>query len=94
MRLTVFSFDLRKLHISEIVECAFETIISPANCSSTPFHDCLYSSRWTLVEPEEVENRRRVYNAIPISAIDRSTLGTLVNEISQRLAADRAIGTD
>jgi GTP-binding protein HflX len=43
-----------------------------------------------LVEPEELENRRRVYNAIPVSAIDRSTLGTLVNEISQRLAADAA----
>src|SRR5262247_252036 len=43
-----------------------------------------------LVEPEELENRQRVYNAIPVSAIDRSTLGTLVNEISQRLVADNA----
>jgi len=41
-----------------------------------------------LVEPEELENRQCVYNAIPVSAIDRSTLGTLVNEISQRLIAD------
>src|SRR5262249_1478441 len=41
-----------------------------------------------LVEPEELENRRRVYNAIPISAIDRSTLGTLADEISQRLVPD------
>jgi GTP-binding protein HflX len=45
-----------------------------------------------LVEPEELENRRHVYNAIPISAIDRSTLGTLVNEISQRLNVNTAIG--
>ncbi|MBO0857896.1 MAG: GTPase HflX [Chloracidobacterium sp.] len=41
-----------------------------------------------LVDPEELENRRRVYNAIPVSAIDRSTLGRLVNEISQRLIND------
>ncbi|MBO0727153.1 MAG: GTPase HflX [Blastocatellia bacterium] len=44
-----------------------------------------------LVDPEELENRQRVYNAIPVSAIDRSTLGTLVNEISQRLVADTTI---
>jgi GTPase len=44
-----------------------------------------------LVEPEELENRQCVYNAIPVSAIDRSTLGTLVNEISQRLTADTAM---
>jgi hypothetical protein len=37
-----------------------------------------------------LENRNRLYTAIPISAIDRSTLGTLVNEISQRLVADTA----
>jgi GTP-binding protein HflX len=43
-----------------------------------------------LVGPEELENRRRVYNAIPVSAIDRSTLGALVNEISQRLVANTA----
>jgi len=50
----------------------------------------LVFNKMELVEPEELENRRRVYNAIPISAIDRSTLGTLVNEISQRLADDKA----
>jgi GTP-binding protein HflX len=48
----------------------------------------LVFNKMDLVGPEELENRRRVYNAIPISAIDRSTLGTLVNEISQRLVAD------
>jgi hypothetical protein len=37
-----------------------------------------------------VENRRRVYSAIPISAIDRSTFGTLAHEISQRLTDDAA----
>jgi GTP-binding protein HflX len=45
-----------------------------------------------LVDPEELENRRLVYNAIPISAIDRSTLGSLVNEISQRLNVNTPIG--
>jgi GTP-binding protein HflX len=50
----------------------------------------LVFNKTDLVDPEELENRRRVYNAIPISAIDRSTLGTLVNEISQRLVADKA----
>jgi len=44
-----------------------------------------------LVEPEELENRKRLYTAIPVSAIDRSTLGTLVNEISQRLNVDTTI---
>ena len=48
----------------------------------------LVFNKMDLVEPEELENRQRVYNAIPVSAIDRSTLGTLVNEISQRLVAD------
>jgi GTPase len=51
----------------------------------------LVFNKMDLVEPEELENRRRVYTAIPISAVDRSTLGTLVNEISQRLADDAAI---
>ena len=51
----------------------------------------LVFNKMDLVEPEELENRQRVYNAIPISAVDRSTLGTLVNEISQRLADDVAI---
>jgi GTP-binding protein HflX len=46
-----------------------------------------------LVEPEELENRRHVYNAIPVSAIDRSTLGTLVNEISQRLNVNTPTGS-
>jgi GTP-binding protein HflX len=48
----------------------------------------LVFNKMDLVEPEELENRRRLYTAIPVSAIDRSTLGTLVNEISQRLADD------
>jgi GTPase len=51
----------------------------------------LVFNKMDMVEPEELENRRRVYNAIPISAIDRSTLGTLVNEISQRLVTDKVI---
>jgi len=51
----------------------------------------LVFNKMDLVEPEELENRRRIYNAIPVSAIDRSTLGTLVNEISQRLTADTAL---
>ncbi len=42
-----------------------------------------------LVDPEELENRCRIYNAIPISAIDRSTLRTLVDEISARLAPEK-----
>jgi len=50
----------------------------------------LVFNKMDLVEPEELENRQRVYNAIPVSAIDRSTLGTLVNEISQRMVADKA----
>jgi GTPase len=49
----------------------------------------LVFNKMDLVEPEELENRQRVYNAIPVSAIDRSTLGTLVNEISLRLVADK-----
>jgi GTPase len=51
----------------------------------------LVFNKMDLVGPEEIENRRRVYNAIPISAVDRSTLGTLVNEISRRLNVDTAI---
>ncbi len=31
----------------------------------------LVFNKMDLVEPEELENRRQVYNAIPISAIDR-----------------------
>jgi hypothetical protein len=45
-------------------------------------------NKMNLVAPEEMENRRRVYNAIPASAIDCSTFGTLAHEISQRLADD------
>jgi GTP-binding protein HflX len=48
----------------------------------------LVFNKMDLVEPEELENRRRLYNAIPVSAIDRSTLGRLANEISLRLADD------
>jgi GTPase len=48
----------------------------------------LVFNKMDLVDPEEMENRKRLYTAIPVSAIDRSTLGTLVNEISQRLVAD------
>jgi GTP-binding protein HflX len=51
----------------------------------------LVFNKMDLVGPEELENRQCVYNAIPVSAIDRSTLGTLVNEISQRLTADKVI---
>src|SRR5262252_937269 len=51
----------------------------------------LVFNKMDLVEPEELENRRRVYNAILVSAIDRSTLGTLAHEISQRLVADTVI---
>jgi GTP-binding protein HflX len=50
----------------------------------------LVFNKMDLVEPEELENRQRVYNAISISAIDRSTLGRLAHEISLRLAADAA----
>jgi hypothetical protein len=38
-----------------------------------------------LVEPEELENRCVVYNALSISALKRETLGKLVCEISERL---------
>ncbi|HEX5084546.1 MAG TPA: GTPase HflX, partial [Blastocatellia bacterium] len=38
-----------------------------------------------LVDPEELKNRCAVYNAIPVSALKRETLGRLVNEISERL---------
>jgi GTP-binding protein HflX len=50
----------------------------------------LVFNKMDLVEPDELENRLHLYNALPISAVDRSTLGSLVNEISQRLAADTA----
>ncbi|MBK7601632.1 MAG: GTPase HflX [Acidobacteria bacterium] len=45
-----------------------------------------------LVDPEELENRCHVYNnAIPISALDRSSLARLVNEISERLNPEDAL---
>jgi GTPase len=50
----------------------------------------LVFNKMDLVEPEELENRQQMYNAIPVSAIDRSTLGRLAHEISQRLANDAA----
>ncbi|HKQ93452.1 MAG TPA: GTPase HflX [Blastocatellia bacterium] len=52
----------------------------------------LVFNKMDLVDPEELENRKRLYTAIPVSAINRSTLGTLVNEISQRLVADQSDG--
>ncbi|MCI0339398.1 MAG: GTPase HflX [Acidobacteria bacterium] len=42
-------------------------------------------NKMDLAEPEQLWNRCRIYNGLAISAIDRSTLGTLVNEISGRL---------
>jgi GTPase len=50
----------------------------------------LVFNKMDLVEPEELENRQRLYNAIPVSAIDRSTLGRLAHEISLRLVTDAA----
>jgi GTP-binding protein HflX len=50
----------------------------------------LVFNKMDLVEPEELENRRHMYNAIAISAIHPSTLVTLAQEISQRLADDAA----
>ncbi|MFN0085291.1 MAG: GTPase HflX [Blastocatellia bacterium] len=38
-----------------------------------------------LIDAEELANRCEVYNAIPVAAIRRDTLGRLVNEISERL---------
>jgi GTP-binding protein HflX len=48
----------------------------------------LVFNKMDLIEPEELENRCRLYNAIPISAIDHKSLGRLVDEISQRLSTD------
>jgi GTP-binding protein HflX len=48
----------------------------------------LVFNKMDLVEAEELENLCRVYNAIPVSAIDRKTLGRLVSEISVRLTND------
>ncbi|MBK9314798.1 MAG: GTPase HflX [Acidobacteria bacterium] len=38
-----------------------------------------------LVDPEELSNLCRTWNAIPISAIDKRSLGRLVDEISERI---------
>lgn len=38
-----------------------------------------------LADPEELENQCEVYHAIAIFAIDRRSLGKLINEISTRL---------
>jgi GTP-binding protein HflX len=53
----------------------------------------LVFNKMDLVEAEELENLCRVYNAIPISAINRKTLDSLVEEISARLTADAVRGT-
>jgi GTPase len=45
----------------------------------------LVFNKTDLVDPEELENRCAVYNALSISALKRETLGNLVNEISERL---------
>jgi GTP-binding protein HflX len=49
----------------------------------------LVFNKMDLAEPEELDNRCRIFNGIPISAVDRSTLGRLVNEISERLDLSR-----
>jgi GTP-binding protein HflX len=49
----------------------------------------LVFNKMDLADPEELENRCRIFNGIPISAINRSTLGRLVNEISERLDLSR-----
>ena len=46
----------------------------------------LVFNKMDLAEQEELLNRCRIYNGYAISAIDRSTLGSLVNVISDRLA--------
>jgi GTP-binding protein HflX len=49
----------------------------------------LVFNKMDLADPEELENRCKIFNGIPISAIDRSTLGRLVDEISERLNLSR-----
>jgi GTP-binding protein HflX len=44
-----------------------------------------------LVAPDELANSCAVYNAIPISALRRDSLGRLVNEISERLNPDEKV---
>ena len=46
----------------------------------------LVFNKMDLADPEELFNRCRVYNALPISATDRTTLSALVAEISSRLS--------
>jgi GTP-binding protein HflX len=48
----------------------------------------LVFNKTDLVEAEELENRLQLYNAIPVSAINRGSLGRLVNEISERLSGE------
>ncbi|MGH9769175.1 MAG: GTPase HflX [Blastocatellia bacterium] len=50
----------------------------------------LVFNKMDLVEPEELENRCKVYNALPISALKRETMGKLVSEISERLNSAEA----
>ncbi len=45
----------------------------------------LVFNKMDLVEPEERENLCLINNALAISALDRSTLGALVNEISETI---------
>lgn len=45
----------------------------------------LVFNKMDLVDSAELENRCEAYNALPISAIDRSSLDRLVTEISERL---------
>jgi GTPase len=45
----------------------------------------LVFNKMDLAAPEELSNRCRLYDGLPISANDRSTLEPLVNEISRRL---------
>jgi GTP-binding protein HflX len=44
-----------------------------------------------LVAPDELANSCAVYNALPISALRRDSLGRLVNEISERLNPDEKV---
>jgi GTP-binding protein HflX len=50
----------------------------------------LVFNKMDLVAREELENRIEVYNAIPISALQRETLARLVNEISERFNPDES----
>ena len=50
----------------------------------------LVFNKMDMVGPDELTNQCRVYGALAISAIDRSTLGTLVAEIGNRLASSES----